>query len=73
MIVIINNSDTTLTVAAQKAVRSFVAEYDSQIEKVKAVRTKSYDDGEIYDIYTCEQDEEPVFITSVDWNGNCFN
>ena len=73
MLTIINNSDTTLSIEAQSAIRSFVAEYDSQIEEVKVVRTKSNDEGETYDIYFCEQDEEPVFLASVDSDGIIHN
>ena len=64
MATIINNTDTTLSVEAQQAVRNAAANYGT--DRVRVVRTASYDEGEIFDVYDAQDpDETEDFICSV--------
>ena len=62
MATIINNTDTTLSPAAQQAVRN--AADDLELDLVEVKRTRSYDEGEVYDVYTTGDDVEYLFTVS---------
>ncbi len=44
-----NNSDTTLSAAAQSTIQNLAA--NAGFDHVEAQRTKQYDDGEIFEVY----------------------
>ena len=63
MATIINNTDTTLSIEAQQAVRNGAANCGTS--KVEAVRTASYDEGESFDIYDAQDPDEENYLFSV--------
>ena len=60
-----NDSDTTLSTAAQTTIQSLAA--NAGFDEVCAVRTKQYDEGEIFDIYSYDPEfpEDATFIGTV--------
>lgn len=63
---IYNNSDTTISVAAQQELENALANYGYQGESVEAKRTKSYEDSEHYAIYG----ENKEFLFNLDADAN---
>ena len=61
---IINNSDTTLSVEAQKVINNFCA--DMEVETVTMTCTNQYESGEIFAMY----DENENHIGNFDTDGN---
>lgn len=62
---IINNSDTTLSTAAQSTIQNMAA--NAGFDHVKATRTNQYNDGENFDVYGYdpENPEDMTFIGTV--------
>lgn len=62
---IINDSDTTLSTSAQATIQNLAA--NAGFDTVKATRTITYEDGEIFDVYGYdpENPEDATFIGTV--------
>lgn len=68
---IINNSDTIISIEVQEEIRQNVAAFSPDCEEVICIRTKVYDDGEIYDVYE-ETEEGRIYLFTIDSDGAAY-